>query len=520
VTAEADHRPALRYWAPLLPLAAVLVVHSLYFDFVSDDAYISFVYSRNLAEHGQLVFNLGERVEGYTNFLWTVLLALGMKLGVGPDLASRVLGTVFGMATLPVAASLLARVRGRRSAWDWLPAGLLVLSSGYACWCSGGLETQLFTFTFVLGVERLWAGRFVAAGAAFAACAMTRPEGVLLFGLAALHWTVVERRIEWRSAATFLALYVPYFAWRYWYYGDLLPNTAYVKTGGTPSAKYAAEMHAQGAFYLWQWASQSKAIYALPLVAVAAWKRPRFASFALLVLVVYLVYTWRVGGDFMGLHRFVMPLFVLVALLAAVGAAELSCRLAERLVRPGWQVGALVAAALAIPFALSQVALSRASRVPKADRGIDRPGYLELYAHDRGAIGAELRKLGLREDELSWVGGVGVQPYYGHMRAYDVFGLVSRQVAHEVPPTRPRPGHQKWAPPDLVLATNPSFIFYCYQMHREPTRYTLCGEAGYFHAHGFEDCTIHVPGLRESGEYYTFLKKKEREFPCLSAAAP
>ena len=514
-----ERRPWL-YWLPLLPLAAALVAHSLVFDFVSDDAYISFVYSRNLAEHGQLVFNLGEHVEGYTNFLWTVLLAGGMKLGIAPDLSARVLGTGFAIATLPLGASLMARLRGRRSAWDWLPAAILCASSGYACWASGGLETQLYTFTFVLGLERLWAGRFVASGAAFAACAMTRPEGLLLYGLAVLHRFAAERRVlptrdEWRWGAAFLLLYVPYFAWRFWYYGDLLPNTAYVKTGGTPSAAYTAQMHAQGAFYVWQWATQSKALLAAPLALVALWKRPRFASFAFVTTLVYLVYTWRVGGDFMGLHRFVMPLFVLTAMLAALGLAELSCLIAERTGQRGAAVGAVLAAALLVPFVIAQVSLSRASLVPKADRGIDRPGYLSLYAHDRGAIGARLRELGLREDELSWVGGVGVQPYFGRMRAYDVFGLVSRQVAHEVPPTRPRPGHQKWAPPEMVLATDPTFIFYCYQMHPEPTRYTLCGEAGLFRSRGYEDCTIRVPGLRESGEFYTFLKKKERDFPCL-----
>ena len=61
--------------------AAALVAHSLVFNFVTDDAFISFVFSRNLAEHGQLVFNLGEPVEGYTNFLWTVVLGALMKLG-------------------------------------------------------------------------------------------------------------------------------------------------------------------------------------------------------------------------------------------------------------------------------------------------------------------------------------------------------------------------------------------------------------------------------------------------------
>jgi hypothetical protein len=210
-----------------------------------------------------------------------------------------------------------------------------------------------------------------------------------------------------------------------------------------------------------------------------------------------------------------MPLFVLVALLAALGIARVATLPFAR----AGVVAVVVAVVVLGGFGVSQARLTRASLVTTADRGIDRPGYLALYAHDRGLIGARLRELGLSETELSWVGGVGVQPYFGRMRAYDVFGLVSRQVAHEVPPTRPRPGHQKWAPAAMVLATSPNFVFYCYQMHRDPHAYQLCGEAAYFKSHGYEACTIHVPGLRESGEYYTFLKKKERAFPCLDVAA-
>ncbi|MBP6743246.1 MAG: hypothetical protein KA244_10365, partial [Deltaproteobacteria bacterium] len=79
------NRPSLGWlWALILCVVAsvVLVAHSLRFDFVTDDAFISFVYAKNLVEHGALVFNLDERVEGYTNFLWTLLLAAGMALRI------------------------------------------------------------------------------------------------------------------------------------------------------------------------------------------------------------------------------------------------------------------------------------------------------------------------------------------------------------------------------------------------------------------------------------------------------
>src|SRR5204863_10164001 len=114
-----------RYW-PVVVAAVLLVPHALMFDFVNDDAYISFRYARNLAEHGQLVFNVGERVEGFTNFLWTVLLAGGIKLGLSPVLTSRSSGIAFGVGTLAVAVRLSLRLdRDKPSRWHLVaPLGL------------------------------------------------------------------------------------------------------------------------------------------------------------------------------------------------------------------------------------------------------------------------------------------------------------------------------------------------------------------------------------------------------------
>ena len=93
--------------------AIVLVAHSLAYNFITDDAYISFVFSRNFAEHGELTFNLGQPVEGYTNFLWTLVLGLVMLLGIPPEWSSRVLGTACALATLYVVFRLGERVLGR-----------------------------------------------------------------------------------------------------------------------------------------------------------------------------------------------------------------------------------------------------------------------------------------------------------------------------------------------------------------------------------------------------------------------
>ena len=59
----------------LVAIRVGFIIHALFFNFLNDDAFISFRYADNLVRNGELVFNPGERVEGYTNFLWTMMMA-------------------------------------------------------------------------------------------------------------------------------------------------------------------------------------------------------------------------------------------------------------------------------------------------------------------------------------------------------------------------------------------------------------------------------------------------------------
>src|SRR5262245_20471697 len=83
--------------------AAALGLHVWRYAFLCDDAFISFRYARNLAQGYGLVFNPGfERVEGYSNFLWVIILALGQFLGFAPHVAANPLLVVFGFATIAI----------------------------------------------------------------------------------------------------------------------------------------------------------------------------------------------------------------------------------------------------------------------------------------------------------------------------------------------------------------------------------------------------------------------------------
>jgi hypothetical protein len=504
--------------------AAALVAHSLVWNFVTDDAFISFVYARNLAEHGQLVFNLGERVEGYTNFLWTVILAGLYKLGLAQEITSRVLGTASAIGTMIVCAFASRRLRVSDgddpawSAWDAVPALLLAGNSGFACWSSGGLETQLFALCVTLGITlflreeldgRIGRGSAIAFGLA----ALTRPEGLLFFALVQLARVVrrfaAERAIlptrdAWRAIAIFAILVVPHLVWRRSYYGWWVPNTFYIKASAGKAA------WAQGGYYLMRVVEQFH-LWVVALVVVAALVRGAGRARALRLLLatwlfittVFAVYVASVGGDFMGLFRFVMPVIPLTALVTSLSLR----RALGGAVAPRPAVAVAVVAIALAGHVWHAVRVDRASLAIGADRGIDTPGFLRWYTADRAAIGKWFGQHA-QPDDYAAVGGAGAQVYYSRMRSLDCFGLSDEYIAHKVPPVSARPGHQKYAPLEYQLSRRPTIITSNYYRILPAPYRPSPSEIAEWRARGYRYVNAQIPGL--SSPFYAFLLRNDR----------
>ncbi|MCK4546772.1 MAG: hypothetical protein KAW17_04935, partial [Candidatus Eisenbacteria sp.] len=230
-------------WVALALLGLCLAGHALHYDYVVDDAFISFRYAQNFLQGHGLVYNPGERVEGYTNFLWVLLVALGMVAGADPAPFSQALGFAAAAATLCV-VFLRPVALSRSPAYVRLLApALLCLSPPFALWSVGGLETSLFTFFVFSGLSagaRRESGASGAvwdtvSGLSLALACLTRPEGFLAFLL------VVGNRVLWpatpggrfpiRLVMAWAVVVVPYELWRWSYYGFLFPNSYYAKVG-------------------------------------------------------------------------------------------------------------------------------------------------------------------------------------------------------------------------------------------------------------------------------------------------
>jgi hypothetical protein len=200
------------------------------------------------------------------------------------------------------------------------------------------------------------------------------------------------------AGAALAALLAALTAARLAYYGAWVPNTVTAKTGGLAPLR--------GLAYLGAHALQHPLWWAAALVGLSA-RFPGKAP-ALGLIAAQLALTVAVGGDFKPTGRFVLPVAVPLAALAAAG---LLARLPRR-----------PAAGLAVAV----VSVLLAVRLDAEARGWAEIRHANLDA--RRAAGLALAQ-NLPPDSVLAVHSAGVLPYYARLRTIDMWGLTDAHIA-------------------------------------------------------------------------------------------
>jgi len=334
------------FWPIVLMLTALfLLFYILTFTFLIDDAYITFRYAEHLVSGHGLVYNVGgEQVEGYSNFLWMVLLALCGLVGFDIPNSARGLQIVCAAATIPATVLCFRAVAPERNRGRIpgaaVAAALLIVNLSYVVCVHMGLETALFALLLVLGVWRFAleedGGGFPWSGIVFALAALTRPEGfifplIVLFRAAILRFVLarpVAYSLRWICA--FAAVYTPYFVWRTVYFGRLLPNAFYGKVSTSMVANIRAGLRYSRLFlmgYVWPASnhgySPTRWIAVVPaILTVWRWREPK----RLILLGVtggYVTFIVLAGGDWMPYNRFFAHISPLLAIMAVLGIGDM-----------------------------------------------------------------------------------------------------------------------------------------------------------------------------------------------------
>ena len=212
-----------------------------------EDAMISMRYARNLAEGHGLVWNVGEEpIEGFTNLLWVLWMAVGHKLGLSEAKISLFI-MLTGVCILLANGLVVAKVARRLTDASWVPLAVLaatLFDYPLVFWTLRGMEVGALTllvntllWLVLENEEKFSMGRTVLMSVLTASALLLRSDSVVPIGLIGLYGLyTAEKRVLFALtlAAGAGGAVGAQTAFRITYFHDRLPNTAYLKLIGIP----------------------------------------------------------------------------------------------------------------------------------------------------------------------------------------------------------------------------------------------------------------------------------------------
>jgi arabinofuranosyltransferase len=355
---------------------------------ICDDAYITFRTVDNFASGFGLRWNVADRVQTYTHPLWMCLVTIVHFL-TGEFYFSVI--TLSIVLTLASAALLFFGLKNGHIS-VCLAALVLMFSKAFVDYSTSGLENPLSFLLVALFLTVYFSSEKMSQKGLFrlslltALCMLNRMDSFLLL-LPPLVYSARGLPIK-KAIRTAAMGFIPFFAWELFslfYYGFLFPNTAYTKLGtGIPMIALLE----QGYYYFansLDWDPITLFVILSGLVGSFIRRDLKESAFAL-GLALYLLYVWRIGGDFMSGRFLALPLFGAVALIG---------RFTSQVTSQGWVV-LIIVGIIGYSSELNPVTSNAGYQYRLRENGIaDERGY---YFQMTGLLNQERSNLGIRLD--------------------------------------------------------------------------------------------------------------------------
>ena len=490
--ASADARPLGELLIIPVALASVtlLVIQAVRASWLTDDALIAFRYADNLASGRGLVFNIGERVEGFSSLLFILVLAPLRAMGIAPAAAARVLG--IGGSVVELLALVFLAFRVTRSAGAALAAGALLATDRIVTvWSTGGLETSfhasLVFVAFALMVhfrDRPDRGVWPLASIHLLVTA-SRPEGVayLVLYLGALAYQLRRAELDVvrnmaRALLITLGMQAIVYGFRLAYFHSLVPNTYRAKVEGVPDLAMFGWGYAEQFAIRVGFTDGAHALVWVALIAAVLWARRSPAAkpskkkkspipdleAVLLITLAYVVVSFflpiEMGGDYMNDFRFYRP---------AMGLLYFAVACALGLVAARDAVGKWIAVAAGVALLISHGERQRKAVPIFADAPPSAPHKEQVGATVAEAqrFSAAMLRFALPTDGVI-ADRLGVMGYGHNLRTIDATGLVSpsvltefylREAMSEAGKRERLPGHARWPGVPMMQREHVAIIF-------------------------------------------------------------
>lgn len=426
----------------ILPLIITCVITFFFWipGIVQDDAFITFRVAHNLADGFGPYYNSTMHEEVSTTPAFVVISALFIKLGLDPIFSTRVLNLL--------AALLLVFL-----AWLWerkanengvlLAPWMMAFSALLATNTASCMETTSYAACAALTIYLACQKKAFLSGLTGGLLVWLRPDGVLFLLPALLILLIEDKRIQLKPSLQWLCGLLPFIAllifWKLSFYNNMLPNTFYVK------GRFQLAVLMDGWGYIRNLLLVSGFIWVLVLVFWGLISSYRKWVAFIVILMLHALYYLYIGGDFIRIYRFGLPIVIFLCLGFSAGFSAFKKVLVKkyRLLPIFFLLVYVVSNILTFEIFFSDY-YSRSSR-GYIIRCKELAVFLDNEAGDRNKL-----LIGLQP--------AGCLPYYSQQRFVDYGSLSDRSLAMKSPVhAEAGPGHGCYDA-KLILSRKPDLL--------------------------------------------------------------
>lgn len=492
-----------------LMITVIFVLHSLHLAVVAEDAFIGFRFAKHIAEGNGLVWNISEpQVEGYTNFLWIIICSVAIITGANLIIFVQAAGIVLSIIILIYVYTFCSKLLEFDTYSALIPCIFLALAGPFATWAASGMETNMFTLLVIAScyhdISYFKSRHKVSLVLSFSFCflaALTRPEGFGIFIILLtmhLYRALIEKESKEIINYAVLALIIfvipfsIYFAWRVSYYGYLFPLTYYAKTGGSTlqwirGAKYFSffiihyllPLTPLLILLLWVKLDQIKGKNLFSLSRLNS--EINSSRYGLIlcgaICIVYSGYLILIGGDYMAMYRFFVPILPFIYILVTAVFYQL---VKDPVISK--KKYHLILTFIVIAFVGTLLQSTPIEKIIFAKPSITHGQYqgvnIERWHTNRlSLIGKFFSDYKSNTDESLATDAIGAVSYYSSLKIYSIHGLVDPKIAIMDLKNLGKgfPGHEKSDLP-YILSKKPTYFMFSRELTTEPATYPIYSE--------------------------------------------
>ena len=284
---------------------------------MSDDFLITVRTSLNFIYGYGPVFNIGERVQAYTHPLWFFIVSGLFAITKEIFYSTTILSALMSLCAIYIAAKAHDL---NKKASQWIAFIILLsFSNAFMDYTSSGLESPLGYLLFAVLIWCFLKNHYFFIPLLSALLFLTRQDYILIFAPILIFCLCTKNFDRNRKIISFSICSLLVLSWlifTLYYYGSLFPNTYYAKMlDYSLTQKFFNAAKYYKATFIYDIVTFPTIILSLMLAFFGRLILDFKSRFLIFCICPYLLYIFRIGGDYMIGRFFSVPFFILSPIL-------------------------------------------------------------------------------------------------------------------------------------------------------------------------------------------------------------